>query len=133
MSNDRKLVEDIVREIAKSFSGAKSTKDWTAETIWFDAAPYASVGIENAKKVFDEAFGNLKSCDVEILDMRTFVNGNSALVCSVQKWDTVNKDGSVNPPFMMRQTDYLEKRNGEWKVLHEHTSAAQGWDGKIVE
>lgn len=65
--------------------------------------------------------------------MRTFINGESALVCSVQKWDTVNKDGSPNPPFMMRQTDYLEKRDGDWKVLHEHTSAAQNWDGRIDE
>ena len=131
--NDKQIVENIVKEIAKSFSGAESTKNWTKETIWFDAAPYASIGAEKAKKVFDEAFGNLKSCDVTILDMRTFINENSALVCSVQKWDTVNKDGSVNPPFMMRQTDYLEKRDGEWKVLHEHTSTAQDWDGKIDE
>lgn len=65
--------------------------------------------------------------------MKTFVNGDSALVCSVQKWDTVNKDGSVNPPFMMRQTDYFEKQNGEWKVLHEHTSMSDGWDGTIEE
>ena len=65
--------------------------------------------------------------------MRTRILGDAALVCSVQKWDTVNKDGSANPPFMMRQTDYLEKQNGEWKVLHEHTSAADGWDGVIEE
>ena len=84
-------------------------------------------------KVFDSAFGNLSSCNVEILKMITRINGDSALVCSVQKWDTVNKDGSANPPFMMRQTNYLEKHNGEWKVLHEHTSAAADWDGRIDE
>ena len=131
--NDKQIVENIVKEIAKSFSGAESTKNWTKETIWFDAAPYACIGAEKAKTVFDEAFGNLKSCKVEILDIRTRIIGYAALVCSVQKWDTVNKDGSENPPFMMRQTDYLEKHNGDWKVLHEHTSAAQGWDGKIDE
>lgn len=60
--------------------------------------------LEKAKAIFDEAFGNLAACDIEILDMRT---------------------------FMMCQTDYLEKRDGEWKILHEHTSAADGWDGKI--
>lgn len=130
---DKQQVEDIVRQIARSFSGADSTKDWTSETIWFDAAPYASVGVEKARKVFDEAFGNLKSCDVEILDMRTRILGDAALVCSVQRWDTVNKDGSANPPFMMRQTDYLEKQDGKWRVLHEHTSMAQGWDGQIDE
>lgn len=131
--NDKQIIENIIREIAKSFSGEQSTKDWTEETIWFDAAPYACVGADKARKVFDEAFGNLKSCDVTILDIRTRINGDSALVCSVQKWDTVNKDGSTNPPFMMRQTDYLEKINSEWKVLHEHTSMANDWDGKIEE
>ena len=65
--------------------------------------------------------------------MRTFLIGDTAMVCSVQKWDTVNKDGSANPPFMMRQSDYLEKRGGVWKVLHKYTSMANGWDGKIVE
>lgn len=82
---DKELVEGIIKNIASSFSGAQSTKDWTDKTIWFDAAPYACIGKEKAIKVFDEAFGNLKSCDVEILDMRTNINGNSALVCSVQK------------------------------------------------
>ena len=49
---DKQLVEDIVKDIAKSFSGSESTKHWTNETIWFDAAPYASVGVEKAKKSF---------------------------------------------------------------------------------
>ena len=65
--------------------------------------------------------------------MRTRIVGDAALVCSVQRWDTVNKDGSANPPFMMRQTNFLEKQNGAWKVLHEHTSMAQDWDGTIDE
>ncbi len=42
-----------------------------------------------------------------------------------------SKDGSENPPFMMRQTDYLEKRDGEWKVLHEHTSATAKLTNKL--
>ena len=131
--NDKQIIEEIIRNIAASFSGEQSTKDWTDETIWFDASPYACVGKEKASKVFDEAFGNLNSCKVTILNIKTRINGDSALVCSVQKWDTVGKDGNVNPPFMMRQTNYLEKQNGEWKVLHEHTSMAADWDGTIDE
>ena len=130
---DKEIVEKIVRDIAASFSGTDSTRDWTEETIWFDAAPYACVGAARAKKVFDEAFGNLRSCEVAILSIRTRIMGDAALVCSVQKWDTVNKDGSANPPFMMRQTDYFEKQRGKWKVLHEHTSMAQDWDGMVEE
>ena len=38
-----------------------------------------------------------------------------------------------NPSFIMSRTDYFEKRGGEWKVPHEHTSMADGWDGTIAE
>ena len=65
--------------------------------------------------------------------MRTFINENSALVCSVQQWATVNSDGSENPLLIMRQTDYLEKIDDGWKVLHEHIYTLEGWDGNIVE
>ncbi|MBQ9159763.1 MAG: hypothetical protein IJ122_00380 [Methanobrevibacter sp.] len=106
---DKEIIENIIKNIAKSFTGKDSTKDWTDETIWFDAAPFACIGKENAIPVFDEAFGNLQSCDVTITDMETRINDNSALVCSTQNWATVNKDGSENPVLIMRQTDYLEK------------------------
>ncbi|MBR1733932.1 MAG: hypothetical protein IJ730_00535 [Alphaproteobacteria bacterium] len=35
--------------------------------------------------------------------------------------------------FIMRQSDYLGRREGVWKVLHEHTSNVPGWNGHIVE
>ena len=37
--DDKQTIETIVRNIAASFPGADSTKDWTDETIWFDVAP----------------------------------------------------------------------------------------------
>jgi ketosteroid isomerase-like protein len=56
------------------------------------------------------------------------------IVCMVQRFNTTSKDGTVNKPLLVRQTDCFEKRNGEWKVIHEHTSAPKGleWNGKIV-
>ena len=79
---EKQVIENIIRNIAQSFTGEQSTRDWTAETIWFDASPYACVGAKKASKVFDDAFGSLASCNVTILDMRTRINGNAALVCS---------------------------------------------------
>ena len=80
---DKETIEQIIRDIANSFSGEQSTKNWTKETIWFDAAPYACIGAEKARVVFDEAFGNLQSCKVEIIDIRTRIKNDTALVCSV--------------------------------------------------
>lgn len=127
---DKEQIENIIKEIAASFSGAQSTKNWTDKTVWFDGAPYACIGKDKALPVFDEAFSKLKSIHVDILEMHTFIQPSAACVCSVQKWDiTMKNDNKVS--LIMRQTDYLEKQDGAWKVLHEHTSNVPNWDGKI--
>lgn len=51
MENEKIIIENIIRDGAKSFSGKESTKHWTDKTIWFDAAPVATKGIEKAKKM----------------------------------------------------------------------------------
>jgi ketosteroid isomerase-like protein len=131
---DKAILLSILEEISKSMTGAQSTKRWTDATIWFDIPPFASKGIKPACKKFDEAFSSLKSIDVDILQTETFINGDMGVICSVQRWNTVQKDGSANPPMLLRQTNCFERQNGEWKVIHEHTSkpAGPGWDGKII-
>lgn len=135
---DKDIMISIVEEIAKSMTGAQSTKHQAENVFWFDVAPFASRGVKPAYEEFDKAFGQLKSCDVEILETETFINGDMGVVCSVQRWKTVGKDGTVNPPMLIRQTDCFEKQNGEWKVIHEHSSIpasppeAPAQDGKIV-
>ena len=131
---DKEILLAILGEISKSMTGAQSTKHWTDKTIWFDIPPFASKGIKSACKVFDEAFGQLKSINVEFLETETFLNGDMGVVCSVQRWNMVTKDGTVNPPVLVRQTNCFEKQNGEWKVIHEHSSipSSPGWDGRII-
>jgi ketosteroid isomerase-like protein len=134
IEKDKAILLSILEEISKSMTGAQSTKHWTDETIWFDIPPFASKGIKSACKKFDEDFSSLKSIDVEILQTETFINGDMGVICSVQRWNIVQKDDTVNPPMLLRQTDCFERQNGEWKVIHEHISmpAAPGWDGMII-
>lgn len=130
---DKETLISIVTAATKSMSGAQSTRDWTDDTLWFDIAPFASKGIKPASKFFDDAFGSLKACNIELVYTDTHIHGDMGLVCTVQKWTTVNKDGAENPPMLVRQTDCFEKLNGEWKIIHEHSSVAAGdWDGQIV-
>lgn len=83
--------------------GAQSTRHW-GDILWFDVAPFASKGVKPAYEEFDKVFGQLQSIRVDILETD---------VCSVQKWTTVIKDGTVNPSMLIRQTDCFEKQNGE--------------------
>jgi ketosteroid isomerase-like protein len=36
--------------------------------------------------------------------------------------------------LVVRETDCFERRNGEWKLIHQHASVPAGgeWDGKIT-
>jgi ketosteroid isomerase-like protein len=134
LEKDREAIVAIIKEMAESMTGAQSTKHWAEDTIWFDIPAFASKGIKPASQFFDKAFSGLKSFKIDILEMETIINGNMAFVFMVQRFNVVSKDGTINTPFVVRQTDCFEKRNGEWKVVHEHTSVPKGteWDGKIV-
>ncbi|MDR3076726.1 MAG: nuclear transport factor 2 family protein [Synergistaceae bacterium] len=134
IEKDKEILLSIIDESSKSMTGAQSTKHWTNNTIWFDIPPFASKGVKPACKIFDDAFSQLKSIDVEILQTETFINGDMGVVCSVQRWNITWKDGTVKPPMLVRQTNCFERQNGQWKIIHEHSSipAASGWDGKII-
>ena len=136
LEKDKETIIAIVKEMAGSMSGEQSTRYWAEDTIWFDIPAFASKGIKPAAQFFDKAFDGLKSCKIDILEMETIVNGDMGVVMMVQRISTVSKNGTVNKPLMVRQTNCFERRNGEWKVIHEHTSAPKGtdeWDGKIVK
>jgi ketosteroid isomerase-like protein len=135
LEKDKETIVAIVKEMAGSMTGEQSVRHWTEDTVWFDIQAFASKGIKPASQFFDKAFSGLKSCKIDILEMETIVNGDMGLVMMVQRINTVSKDGTVNKPLIVRQTDCFERRNGEWKVIHEHTSAPKGtveWDGKII-
>jgi ketosteroid isomerase-like protein len=131
---DREAIAAIIEEMAASMSGAQSTRHWAEDALWFDIPAFASKGIKPASRFFDQAFGRLQSCKIDILEMQIAINGDMACAFSVQRITTTHKDGTANKPLIARQTDCFEKRNSEWKVIHEHTSVPKGadWDGKII-
>src|SRR5262249_16915300 len=73
---DKKALLAIVEEMSKSTTGAQSTRQWAPEAIWFDVPPFASKGVEPARKQFDKEFGAVSSFVAEILRTEIVVNGD---------------------------------------------------------
>jgi hypothetical protein len=48
--DDRKVLLAIVEEMSKSMTGAQSTKHWANDALWFDVPPFASKGVEPARR-----------------------------------------------------------------------------------
>ena len=132
--NDKNILISMVREIAKSFTGEQSTKNWADDALRFDIPPLAVQGKKKSYEIFENAFRQLRFIKVEILSINTFINGDMGIVCTIQRWDSVLKDGTVNPSSLIRQTNCFEHKNDIWKLIHQHDSmpSGEGWDGKII-
>lgn len=130
---DKEILFSIVKEMSESMTGAQSTRHWAEDALWFDIPAFASKGVQPAMKFFDKVFGNFRSCRVDILEADTVVNGNMGVVCTVQKVNVVLKNGDTKL-LLVRETDCFEKRDGRWKLIHQHASVPAGgeWDGKIL-
>ena len=131
--SDKETLVSIVKEMTESMTGAQSTRHWAEDALWFDIPPFASRGIQPALKFFDRVFGSFQSCKVDILDMDVVVNGDTGLVCTIQGVNVVLRTGDAKR-LVVRETDCFERRNGAWKVIHQHASVPAGgdWDGKIT-
>lgn len=130
---DKEILFSIVKEMSESMTGEQSTRHWAEDALWFDIPAFASKGVKPALKFFDRVFSNFRSCQVDVLEAETAVNGNMGVVCTIQKVKVVMKNGDAKV-LLVRETDCFEKRNGEWKLFHQHASVPSGgeWDGKIL-
>jgi ketosteroid isomerase-like protein/quinol monooxygenase YgiN len=130
---DKETLVSVVKEMTQSMTGTQSTRHWSEDALWFDIPPFASRGIQPALKFFDKVFGSFQSCKVDILETDVVVNGNMGLVCTIQRVSVVLKTGDAKR-LVVRETDCFERRNGEWKLIHQHASIPSGgdWDGKII-
>lgn len=133
IEKDKETLVSIVKAMTESMSGAQSTQHWAEDALWFDIPPFASRGIQPALRFFDRVFGSFQSCKVDILEMDVVVNGDMGFVCTIQKVNVVLRTGDAKR-LIVRETDCFERRNGEWKLIHQHASVPAGgdWDGKVT-
>ena len=134
LEKDKEALIEIIQNMTTSMTGKQSTRDWSSNALWFDIAPFASKGIKPAIKMFDTAFNELSSCEVDVLSYDFFINGDMAIVCSVHEMKTVSTDGTINKPILVRQTDCFERQNNTWKIIHEHSSVptSSEWNGTFT-
>jgi ketosteroid isomerase-like protein len=133
VEKDKQALVSIVKEMSESMTGAQSTKHWAEDALWFDIPAFASRGVRPASKFFDKVFGGFQSCKVDFLEMDTVVSGNMGVVCTVQRVNVVLKSGA-SKTLLVRETDCFERRDNEWRLIHQHASVPAGgeWDGKII-
>ena len=130
---DKEALVAIVKDMSKSMTGSRSTSQWAEDALWFDIPPFASRGIPPAVTMFDKAFSNFESYESDFLQTDVVVNGDMGIVCTIQRLAIALKNDN-SQTLLVRETDCFERRDGEWKLIHQHASVPAGgeWDGSIT-
>lgn len=129
--------EAKVREVIDSWAKAVSAKDIEAtmacfapDVLTFDLAPpLQHTGRERIKKDMEEWFPTWEGAiGLEISDLRVMADDNVAYCTSLQRISGT-KVGGEKPDLWCRSTTCLQKIDGGWRIVHEHTSTPFYMDG----
>ncbi len=122
MNEDKKIIEGITREMALAQSADEIMKHWDKDVEWFDITARHLIGYDNVHEEFDEQFGHLKCCGSEFISLNSIISGDLGIVTSTQNFWAISKADESREEMVTRQTDCYQKKNGEWKLIHQHIS-----------
>lgn len=81
-------------------------------------------GIEPLRKMVESWFGSLgeERVKVDVNDLLTQSSGDIGFASALVKFTAISKEGTALRWLENRFTWVLERRNQEWKIMHQHSS-----------
>ena len=96
-----------------------SGNDWVAYDI---VPPLQVAGAGNYRKNYAEFFAQYEGpLDFEFRDLKIVAGGDVAFVHSLERVTGTLKGGQKSD-LWMRATSGLQKRDGKWRIVHDHIS-----------
>lgn len=133
MQNKKTLSTAMISQIRKrldTWTQALHPKDINAlmahyapDVITFDLRPPLQVqGVDAYRKNFEAWFASVQGpIDYEIRDLRVTMNDDVAFCHSLSHVKSTKTTGEKSD-YWVRVTTGLQKRNGQWMIIHEHVS-----------
>jgi ketosteroid isomerase-like protein len=122
-------VLDAVREGHRRKDAAAVGARFDAAAVVFDLAPPLAHGVDVAGLAtwFDKWEGPV---EIDERDLKIIVSGDLGVCYGLQKVAAVTGEGE-NAEWWQRLTVCLARTDGEWKIVHEHTSVPFHMDGSF--
>ena len=125
--------DNLIDAVLQRYAAAVHAKDveafaalYAADVRVFDLwGEWACEGIAAWRAMAESWFGSLGDERVVVTfdSVRTMVAGDMALVHGFVTYQGVARDGTPLRAMHNRMTQGLRRRDGAWKVVHEHTSS----------
>lgn len=122
LTPDETAIAEIEREMASAQAVEGVTRTWDDNLVYYDIQPEGAVGKEAATAMIAEQFRGVKNLRSKILQMTVHAEGTIGYAFSTQNFiSDVTTDGpGLN--FIFRETDIFVKKEGKWRLVHQHLS-----------
>lgn len=122
-------VLDAVREGHRRKDAASIGAQFATEAVLFDLAPPLAHGFDvpGMAAWLDKWEGPV---EIEERDLKVVVSGDLAVCYGLQKMAAITGEGE-SAEWWQRLTVCLARTDGEWKIVHEHTSVPFHMDGSF--
>ena len=104
---------------------------YSADAAIFNLAPplvHRGIDIAETQAWLDTWEGPI---EITPQDFEVHVSGDLAFCYGYMRMDGIKKGVDQPVSFWMRETLCLERREGEWRIVHEHTSVPFYMDGSL--
>jgi uncharacterized protein (TIGR02246 family) len=135
--------EELVTQVLHTYRDAVLAKDVDGLVALYDSdvrifdmwGEWSYAGSEAWRGVVDGWFGSLGTdrVAVEVDDVQTVAADGLVVVHAFVTYRGLSAAGDEQRALTNRMTLVLGRRDGEWKIVHEHTSAPVDADtGKVI-
>jgi ketosteroid isomerase-like protein len=122
LTPDETAIAEIEREMASAQAVEGVTRTWDDDVVYYDIQPGGAVGKEAATAVIAEQFRGVKHLRTKILQMTVHVEGTIGYAFSTQNFISDVTTGGPGLNFIFRETDIFVKKDGKWRLVHQHLS-----------
>ncbi len=119
---DETAIAEIEREMASAQAVEGVTRTWDDSVVYYDIQPDGAVGKEAATAVIAEQFHGVKNLRTKILQLTVHAEGNIGYAFSTQNFISDVTTGGPALNFIFRETDIFVKKDGKWRLVHQHLS-----------
>ena len=126
----RRLIEEHAKALHDK-NAAGSLAHLTQDAVIFDLAPPLRSAYANENKTQEWMNGWEGPIESEARELALRVSGDSAYWYGYSWLRGHSKAAGQDVDFWMRMTMILERVNGRWKVVHEHSSVPFYMDGSM--
>jgi ketosteroid isomerase-like protein len=123
LSEDEIAIMQIERDMARAQNVGGVTETWDDSVTYVDFGTGRYLSKAAAYDEIARQFTAVTNLRTQVIELTVRARGDLGYAFSRQNFiaDIVGADGEIN--WVFRETDVFEKKDGRWRLIHQHLSA----------